>query len=220
MHLRESNGHSFYYPLIWNVFCFLWLFIGGILMVYEEQHAWYKIVHGWINDLPIVPVIWITHMGTFYFVVFLIALFLILYRVDNKKLMLMIILASQLFPLIFIQTLKAIVNAPRPSTVYGDADWFIKVPEIWGHSQSYWLSFPSGHTAGITGVFTFIILMAPIKTKNVWSIIGIIAIILVALSRMFLSQHFYVDIWMGGLISMFSGYLIYFIFRKQSLKQY
>lgn len=215
MSSRRSEHHSFYYPFIWNVFCLIWLVVGGLVMAFEQEHAIFKWVHQWINYIPASWVIFITHMGTFYFVMFLIILFFIIHKqlFSERKFLLKVLLASQLIPLVLIQSMKALVNAPRPSTVYGEEEWFLKVPEMWGHTQSYWLSFPSGHTAGIAGAFAFLVLMAPATQKKTWTFLGIILIILVALSRMYLSQHFYLDVWAGALVAMFSGYLIYFIFR-------
>lgn len=198
------------YPKIWLIFVILWTFLGAIAYYYEQNHSiYYWVQTKTITYFPPKLIICLTHMGTFYFIAFLLLLFIFLYpRLRNLR-NLYLLLLTQISPLIILQVLKQYKNAPRPSTLYGENSWFNSIPEIWGHHQSYWLSFPSGHTEGISALFAFLVLLAPTKHKNYWAILGIILIPIVAYTRLYLSQHFFLDVWVGGMIGLWTGIVIY-----------
>jgi membrane-associated phospholipid phosphatase len=72
-------------------------------------------------------------------------------------------------------------------------------------------SFPSGHTQGAASVFGSL----AIWMKKRWiTIISIIIIILVAISRMYLGVHFLSDVIVGGLLGIGISYLGYRYFSK------
>lgn len=213
MDTREFLKENVKYPKSWWIFMLMWLFLGGLAWYLEVDHAIFKKLNSWVEYFPYEWVIVITHMGSFYFIAALILVFLWFYR-PFPRFVITLLAATQLLPLILVQLAKQLYNAPRPITVYGEEFWFQKVPEVWGHTQSYWLSFPSGHTEGITALFSIIVLMAPACDKQLWVTIGIVNIILVAFSRLYLSQHFFVDIWVGGVIGLWSGAIIYAIYQS------
>jgi len=58
-------------------------------------------------------------------------------------------------------------------------------------------SFPSGHSAS---AFALCLSLAIILKKRVWQLAMFLAAITIAYSRVYLSQHFLVDIWAGSAI--------------------
>ncbi|HLS71286.1 MAG TPA: phosphatase PAP2 family protein [Chitinophagaceae bacterium] len=209
------------YPKIWFIFVIIWTILGAIAFYYEQNHSvYYWIQTKTVTYFPPKLIISLTHMGTFYFIAFLLLLFFFMYPKLRTRKSVYLLLLTQITPLTILQFLKYYINAPRPSTSYGEESWFNSIPEIWGHSQSYWLSFPSGHTEGISALFAFLVLLAPNKHKYYWAILGIILIPTVAYTRLYLSQHFLLDVWVGGMIGLWSGIAIYaFSLNSKSKKQ-
>jgi membrane-associated phospholipid phosphatase len=65
-------------------------------------------------------------------------------------------------------------------------------------------SFPSGHSASI---FCAAVLLSLILKKNNWTILFILIAILTGYSRMYLGQHFSVDVYTGSIIGILSAYI-------------
>ncbi|MGF1635697.1 MAG: phosphatase PAP2 family protein [Cyclobacteriaceae bacterium] len=96
-------------------------------------------------------------------------------------------------------------KAPRPIH-FIDKDVICHVQGIHIH---HWMSFPSGHTVTIFGLCIFLSLW----TKNYWvSLFLLLLATLVGISRMYLAQHFPVDVAFGALfgtaIGVFSVILV------------
>lgn len=71
-------------------------------------------------------------------------------------------------------------------------------------------SFPSGHA---TVIFAFASVFSSESRKKKFYLAAFILAVLVALSRVFLNYHTYVDILVGALIGTFSGYLIHAAYK-------
>ena len=85
---------------------------------------------------------------------------------------------------------------------------------IEGVDMAHWNSFPSGHT---TAAFALWFALALAVKKKGWSLVFFCVAFLVGYSRMYLSQHFLVDVVAGaglGLIAASASYII-----AQSFKQ-
>lgn len=207
------------YPMLWWVFLTLWTLGGGLLYFFEEQHGVYQWIQHHLMSIPYQLIIVLTHMGTIYFVLFLYLLFFALYPQLRNKFYFYFFVISQLVPFALVQLAKQIYKAPRPAALYEGMEWFNKIPEIWGHTQHYALSFPSGHTEGIAAVISFIVLSSPVKHKSAWTVVGALLIAIVAFSRMYLSQHFFLDVWVGGMISIWTMAIVYmfYVLRKKHL---
>ena len=78
-------------------------------------------------------------------------------------------------------------------------------------------SFPSGHTAG---AFSLFFLFALISKKQYIKFFFLTIAILVGYSRMYLSQHFLVDVAMGAFIGGMVSLTCYFIFENILKKRY
>ena len=75
-------------------------------------------------------------------------------------------------------------------------------------------AFPSGHTA--TAFAVAVLLSLFIKNRS-WSLLFIMVAIFTAISRVYLLQHFFIDIYFGSIIGFCSGYLVYILMDKSGL---
>jgi membrane-associated phospholipid phosphatase len=112
----------------------------------------------------------------------------------NKKQSLKFVIAALLTLLItFVLKKMIFFGVPRPIEFFG-AD---KLHLIEGVKMCYWNSFPSGHAMSAFAVFGSLFLYVKNKVlKNVFVVLTILA----AFSRVYLSQHFMLDILVGGAI--------------------
>ena len=99
-------------------------------------------------------------------------------------------------------------GAPRPKKYFEEQDIlnFIEGVEVREFN-----SFPSGHTMTAFAMATFLALI--LKRKE-WSPFILIVAVLVGLSRIYLHQHFLIDVVAGSFIGFSVSFLIYLIFDK------
>jgi membrane-associated phospholipid phosphatase len=103
------------------------------------------------------------------------------------------------FVLTFIinDSLKSLFHTPRPLTVFNQLHESLHL--VPGVEMYSWNSFPSGHTA--TG-FCMFCLLALYTKNNLLKTIYFISALLVAYSRMYLSEHFLQDVYAGSIIGV------------------
>lgn len=113
--------------------------------------------------------------------------------------------ASSLIGLILVQIMKRLiwVDSPRPIVFFKDLTDIHYVEGVHLHSAH---SFPSGHTAGAFALFFALALFAK---KPFYKMLFLTLGILVAYSRMYLSQHFLVDVSAGALLGIVSSIAAY-----------
>lgn len=83
---------------------------------------------------------------------------------------------------------------------------FVEGLEILRHN-----SFPSGHTAGAFGAFCMLSLL--VSNKN-WSYLFFISALLVGISRVYLLQHFFRDVYAGSLVGVVVSSVFYLTFVR------
>ncbi len=126
------------------------------------------------------------------------------------------LLLSNIVNLVIVLTLKQLIfdDVDRPKRVFrGVADLYY-VPGVDVHIYN---SFPSGHTAAAFATYTALILLTrqPLL-KWLWFLLAIA----VGLSRIYLSQHFFIDVYFGSLIGVLvalSMYILYYNRPKESI---
>lgn len=94
-------------------------------------------------------------------------------------------------------------DSPRPKVFFADTDLLHLVDGVHLHSAH---SFPSGHTAG---AFALFMTLAFFAAKPAYKLFFLLAACLVGYSRMYLSQHFLIDVTVGSVIGTGSALLIY-----------
>ena len=122
---------------------------------------------------------------------------------------LMIALAGFITPLVFI--LKDRVAVDRPITYFkknGRVEEVVQVPGV--ELNAGQTSFPSGHTMSAFGLASLLALMAGKQGRKRVLFLALLAI-LVAISRVFLVQHFLVDVLGGALLGMGVSGLVWWL---------
>ncbi len=134
-----------------------------------------------------------TYMGDGLFAV---ALSVFLFFVLKQKKMGFIMLVAYAFTGILAQMIKPIIESPRPQPYFAPQwlPFFIKDIIHGGHT-----SFPSGHTVTAFAVATVIVLFTHNKLLH---IVLLMLAMLTGFSRVYLSQHFLLDVLAGSLIGV------------------
>ena len=198
----------------WFLICLMLILIFGSVSI----SSWINIFHNYVLDSFFK---YITHLGDGIIALILIII-LILIRLDyGFHAIVGISLSSSI-----TQFLKRVVfkNTMRPSVYFNDlieqGSWHL-VDGVQLH-QLY--SFPSGHTSSIFSICVLLSLFTN-SPKIKYSLCFIA--ILTGLSRIYLSQHFLVDVFAGSLIGFSAVIISYFIlnhkfsrFSKISLLKY
>jgi len=137
------------------------------------------------------------------------------------------------------QLIKHIVNAPRPVTWFAANCPDIQLPLVEGVRMNLWYSFPSGHT---TSFFALALVTSILATEKIlqakpvlqrsglitqWSysvavqLLLFIAATIGGYSRIYLSQHFALDVFAGILVGTLITILCYAVlYRFQDQKWY
>lgn len=89
---------------------------------------------------------------------------------------------------------------PRPSLFLGEENLYL-VPGVKMHTMN---SFPSGHT---TAAFAFYFVLCFLVDNKLGSFLLFVLAILVGYSRIYLSQHFLIDVTVGAILGIICGYM-------------
>lgn len=134
---------------------------------------------------------------------------LVVVVLTKRKQLLPLIISAFVLTTIFTQIFKYIIlpDEARPSTAIADLSQvhFVKGVEL--HSIN---SFPSGHTAT---AFTFVLLIA-LTTKRNFLLPAFIVALLVGYSRIYLGQHFPLDVGAGIIVAICSVTCSLFVHSK------
>lgn len=122
---------------------------------------------------------------------------------------------SQILGGIISLAVKNSFGAPRPKLYFEKFYPELVLPVIPGFKLMTYNSFPSGHSITAFALFFGIALI----TKNKWlKLACFFAAALVAYSRVYLSQHFAVDVMAGSLIGVISTWVLYPFYLKLDTK--
>ena len=143
--------------------------------------------------------------------IFIISLAVLLWFFKKKYLALMIV-GGYLISGIPVQIIKSFFDAPRPAIFLKSIHYSHFVEGVTLHNYN---SFPSGHTAS---AFAFaVILSIYFKNKRI-SLILLLLATAVGYSRIYLSQHFLMDVSAGSLIGVLSGISAFLFLDKLIMK--
>lgn len=118
------------------------------------------------------------------------------------------------------QLFKHIVNAPRPLAWFNVHYPDIELPLTEGVRMNYWLSFPSGHTTSFFALaFVASILLTrnprcPKTTSYCIQLLLFVAASLGGYSRIYLSQHFALDVFAGVVVGTLITLVCYVVFCR------
>ncbi len=115
-----------------------------------------------------------------------------------------------IFITIAANLLKGVFRHPRPKLFYKDDPLWQEIQLVAGvvvHGGAN--GFPSGHTMGGFALFTFLAFCARKKT---WAAVLLFLLaLLVGLSRVYLVQHFFKDVYFGSMVGLLAGLLFYYL---------
>jgi membrane-associated phospholipid phosphatase len=133
----------------------------------------------------------ITNMGDGLFIVIIGVLFL-LYRTRIS----INIISTYIISGLVAQIIKRLIDAPRPVTFF---EGITNLHLVEGVKMATVHSFPSGHT---TSIFALSLCLAYVWNKKMVQVIWLFVACIVAYSRMYLSQHFLIDVTAGSIIGV------------------
>ena len=127
-------------------------------------------------------------------------LWALLIIIKRGKKYLPILLSAVIFSTLLTQISKQVIypDEPRPLQAIADQSLVHYVTGVTVHSIN---SFPSGHTVT---VFSFLLLLALFTQTHALLLLGFVAALLVAYSRIYLGQHFPLDVGAGMLVAVFT----------------
>lgn len=102
----------------------------------------------------------------------------------------------------------------RPKGVFGENGGLYFVPGVDLHSMH---SFPSGHT---TTIFSLALCLVFFSKQNYLKILWFFIACTVAYSRVYLSQHFLIDVYFGAILGTFTIMLLYYFYSKINYKPF
>jgi membrane-associated phospholipid phosphatase len=180
------------------------LVIGAILMISLPKNE----IHLHLNQLNHLWADWFfkifTHLGDGIIIALaIIILLFVRYRYA------IILALSSIIATIAVQVLKRFIfeDIRRPGVFFENTEGFHLVD---GVKPIVAYSFPSGHSATAFSIF---LLFALISEKKTFQLAFFITAFLVAYSRIYLSQHYLVDVYFGSLIGSLST-LFMFLWLK------
>ncbi|MCS6821394.1 MAG: phosphatase PAP2 family protein [Microscillaceae bacterium] len=156
----------------------------------------------------------LTFMGDGFFVLLVCILYLFIRFYEALVLLLVYIFSG-----IPVQILKntLFLGEPRPKVFFENIAQklhFVKGLEI--HSYN---SFPSGHSATAFAIMLFFAMFLPEKHRNWGGVCCFLIAFLIATSRIYLLQHFFIDTFVGALIGTVTAFLVIgFIENRTELK--
>ena len=121
--------------------------------------------------------------------------------------------SNLLLSTVIVQPIKHIVHAPRPLTWFAENMPDVTLPLVEGVRMNHWLSFPSGHTTTFFVLFyslSIILCAENVTGKMILSFLCFLCASFGAYTRIYLSQHFALDIFAGILIAILSTLLLYY----------
>lgn len=122
----------------------------------------------------------------------------------------LLLIATMLYTGFFTQLIKMMVKHPRPAIYFEHSDPIYTIKDYVLENS---LSFPSGHT---TCVFSLAITLSYIFVKQRRQPWLFLFALIVALSRVYLSQHFFKDLLAGSLIGTFFALHLIWLFERST----
>lgn len=194
-----QRNRYFYVPFL------LWLIIGGALLsLFTKEDLFLSVNRANTPSLDVI-VSGTTYLGdgiTF-------ALMLLAFLVLRKWKLLLMGGGTLLLVTLVVQGIKHAVNEPRPIVYFGGEEAQVCHIVQWVRVHGG-LSFPSGHTSTAFAMFCFLALVWGNK-KMGWMMFA--CGIITAHSRLYLSQHFFADVYAGSIIGTVISSMVFWLFE-------
>jgi membrane-associated phospholipid phosphatase len=201
--LKETVKNN---PLLFIVF-FIYAGIGLCLLIFFPKGGFELFVNKQNHPVWDIFFYYITYLGegTFLVPIMVVAA---LRKIYYGLLPMIVFLIST----IIVQLMKRIFFAAhlRPSKFF---EKHIDLHFVEGLELHSFYSFPSGHSSGVFAVFFTLALL--IKNQT-YAVLFFLLAILVAFSRVYLLQHFFIDTYFGALISISLSLIFYFFLELKA----
>lgn len=182
----------------------LWLLAGGVIQSSLTREELFTAINHNCSDWADVVMTAFTYLGDGLFYAIVLLCFLLTQRYRQF----FIGLASILLVAVLVQLIKHQVDAPRPLAYFPSKAMIHMVSWVPVHSYN---SFPSGHSAAAFSLFCYLSLIN--KKSKMWGLLFAALAMIAAYSRIYLAQHFFIDVYAGSVIGVFSSFLVYSLFE-------
>ncbi|GAB3177929.1 phosphatase PAP2 family protein [Telluribacter humicola] len=186
-------------------FAILWLAMGVVQLFYAQSDIIISINNNW-NPFSDYLFKYSTHLGDSIFI-FAVALLTLLYSFRRA----LLIMLSYLIAGMIVQICKNFIfsDIQRPwYTMAKVAPWLHKVEGVQMYQNG---SFPSGHTTSAFALFAMLAFMS----RTPWlKALYLVPAAMVGYSRMYLLQHFMIDVYVGSMLGVVSSVLLNYYIEK------
>lgn len=195
-----------------NTFIYLFLtflVLGGILVfTFQKGEIVLFINREWTKDNTDFFFKYATHLGDglMYLALFIISLFIRFYWS-------VLIAVIAIIQTIFVHIFKQWIFKGLPRPVVGLSEYNLHfVPGVDVNSYG---TFPSGHTA--TAFAVFLVLTLLVNNNKSLGILFFLCALIVGISRVYLLQHYFIDIYFGAFFGVLAVYVSKYFLRKGEL---
>jgi len=211
MNLIKAN-YPFKYSRLFLILALLFILVlvvlgislaKGSLVLYFADHR-----SVWANHF----MLWATRLGEEH--IYLLAILIMLFSSYRKSASLSL---AGILSIILSFILKSIFSQPRPIRYFSDQGMEEMMGTISGYEfHTALTSMPSGHTIAAFSLFS---LLAMFYKNKLVSVICFSLALTVGISRMYLGQHFILDVaagaFVGLIIAVFSYFLVYVVWKDR-----
>ena len=204
--MRYIQKHRLFY-----IFFGLYLFAGAVFLWQYDKRSGHLLFNEWHSTWGDAAFPYITHLGDGLFSA-VVVLALLCYRYYWALLGAISFIAAGMFA----QFLKRnfFDEIVRPKLYFADDTLLNFVEGVEVHSYN---SFPSGHASAAFACFTLLALLQP----NRWgAVLCLCVALLTSYSRIYLQQHFFVDIYVGACIGVGLTSAVLYLMEKSKLAQH
>ncbi|MCW3122315.1 MAG: phosphoesterase PA-phosphatase related [Flavipsychrobacter sp.] len=182
----------------------LWVVTGGVLLLNYSNKDLFFFINSRHTEQLDVFMYYTTWVGEGVIIVSVLSALMLFPRFRTWQYFFSALLCN-LLPFFIQQGIKSYYDSPRPINYFKHAEWIHRAKE-W--PELLYRSYPSGHTAGAFCFLCFLSLCLPRRYRYIGLILFIIAMV-VGYSRVYLSAHFFADIYAGSIVGTVFCILIY-----------
>jgi membrane-associated phospholipid phosphatase len=184
----------------------LFLLAAAYICVFYTKAEGFYLLNPFHNNAATSFFIYFTWLGDGLFCVLTgIALFFF-----NRRYLSVLVISSYLLSGLITQVLKYFIIEARPAVYLKDSTYKYFIDTVTLHNFH---AFPSGHTAS---AFALATVLAVALDNRPLSVLFLLTAILVGYSRIYLGQHFLIDVLFGSLIGVISAIACLFVTRKET----
>lgn len=196
--------------------CIVWWVMGLIMTLTYSPEVLFKHFNSNYSDWGDIVMVWVTRIGEAPIMIIVFFSLILFKKSFRQWQVIVIIILGIALPAIINNILKQIASYPRPLNVYSGEPW---VHIVEGYKNNMNNSFPSGHTAG---AFAFMGMLAALLKPKYYMAAGIFFILALftGFSRIYLAQHFFIDVVFGSMVGTVLLFLILTLWKKYILQKY